>query len=289
MMTVGEVPETGLPERFQFSQGSLQDFEDCRRRFQLRYLWNLSWPAVESEPVSEGERFMRLGAGFHHLVHQHQLGVPAERLSALNQGDETLAGWWENYLAHAKFIWANDILGRFPEMMLSIPLGTNRLVAKYDLLLVHDDGRATIVDWKTSRRPPRRAWMAKRLQTRVYPYLLARAGVPLNDGQVIPHGQIEMLYWFTNYPTQPLRFEYSSAQYQADEAYLNDLVATIQRLDGDTFPLTSDERHCAYCVYRSLCDRGVRAGEIDAEQGDLEEAELAAIDLDFDQIAEIEF
>ena len=44
-----------LPPTFQFSQNSLQDYVDCPRRFQLRYLLRQPWPAVESEPLSEYE------------------------------------------------------------------------------------------------------------------------------------------------------------------------------------------------------------------------------------------
>jgi hypothetical protein len=48
-------------------------------------------------------------------------------------------------------------------------------------------------------------------------------------------------------------------------------------------------RRCAYCVYRSLCDRGVKAGELgDFEEG-LEEGESFDFELDFEQIAEIAF
>jgi hypothetical protein len=296
MPTERELQEARLPAGFQFSQGSLQDFVDCRRRFQLRYLWNLSWPAVESEPALEHETFMRQGAAFHHIVQQHLLGVPAEVITgSLRGGDEILAGWWGNYLEHAGFVQADDLEGRYVEIALTAPLGDYRLVAKFDLLLLHAGGRGTIVDWKTSRRPPRRAWLAERLQTRVYPYLLVRAGAALNGGQPLTPEQVEMLYWYTNAPTQPMRFEYSQAQYQADETYLVGLVESIQGLEGQAFYLTADERRCRFCVYRSLCNRGVEAGEGLSElegweDEDLQEAaDLAAATFDFEQIGEIEF
>ena len=47
-----------LPPDFHFSQRSLQDYVDCRRRFQLRYLQHLAWPAVEAK-ASAGLRFMK--------------------------------------------------------------------------------------------------------------------------------------------------------------------------------------------------------------------------------------
>ena len=62
-----------LIENFQFSQANLQDFVDCRRRFQLRYLQHIAWPAIESEPVLENERFLQQGARFHRMIQQHLL------------------------------------------------------------------------------------------------------------------------------------------------------------------------------------------------------------------------
>ena len=78
-----------LPDNFQFSQGSLQDYVDCRRRFQLRYLERRAWPALQTEPAIEAERHMRLGALFHRLVQAYLLGVPAESLAALIQDERS--------------------------------------------------------------------------------------------------------------------------------------------------------------------------------------------------------
>jgi hypothetical protein len=50
-----------LPPAFQFSQTSLQDFSDCQRRFQLRYLQEQDWPAPVAEPMAEMERADTLG------------------------------------------------------------------------------------------------------------------------------------------------------------------------------------------------------------------------------------
>mgnify|MGYP007064289961 CR=1 FL=1 len=38
-----------LPVDFQFSQNNLQDYLDCARRFELRALRRLAWPAAQSE------------------------------------------------------------------------------------------------------------------------------------------------------------------------------------------------------------------------------------------------
>jgi hypothetical protein len=280
-----------LPDNFQFSQGSLQDFVDCRRRFQLRYIERRAWPALQTEPAMEAERHMRQGALFHRLVQAHLLGVPAEALDALIQ-DADLERWWGHYLQYVGDLTGFQNLSGLklhPEISLSAPLGNYRLVAKYDMVTVQPDGCLTIFDWKTSRKLPKPAWLAERLQTRVYPYLLVRAGADLNQGMPIAPEKVSMVYWYADHPDQPVRFDYNQADYQKDAEYLQALVDTIQRSGDDQFPLTDDERRCAYCVYRSLCDRGVRAGDMDASEEGLEEGEDFDFELDFEQIAEIEF
>lgn len=279
-----------LPSDFHFSQGSLQDFVDCARRFQLRYLDRIAWPAVQAEPILQNERHMQQGELFHLLVQQHLVGVPVERLAAMAQIDADLAAWWQAYLTAAPA----DLPGRrFPEVTLSAPLGGSgerRLVAKYDLVVLTADGRAVIFDWKTSHHRPPRRWLAGRLQTRVYPYLLLDAGVDLNDGQRLAADRIEMVYWFAGFPDRPERFVYSAQQAAEDEGYLLGLVERIALMAGGegAFPLTPDEAHCRFCIYRSLCERGIEAGSLDeADYRDFEPE--IEVDLDFEQIAEIEY
>lgn len=279
-----------LPSDFHFSQGSLQDFVDCARRFQLRYLERIAWPAVPAEPILDNERHMQQGELFHLLVQQHLVGVPVERLTAMAQGDADLAAWWQAYLAAAPA----DLPGQhFPEVTLSAPLGESgqrRLVAKYDLIVLTPEGRAVIFDWKTSHHRPPRRWLAERLQTRVYPYLLVQAGIDLNAGRPLAADRIEMVYWFAGFPDQPERFVYSPTQGSADEGYLHALVERIVLLAGGegVWPLTPDETQCHFCVYRSLCERGTTAGRSDEADYRDYEAEIA-VDLDFEQIAEVEY
>ena len=268
---------------FQFSQSSLQDYVDCQRRFQLRYLTRQAWPAVEVEPIFDKENFLRQGAIFHRMAQQHILGLPAERVLAAN-ADPELHRWWGNFIDSGL-----DGLPetRYPEKLLSILLAGEPLIAKYDLIAVEPGGRAIIVDWKTSRKKPPRSWLANRLQTRIYRYLMVRAGASLNGGEPFAPEQIEMVYWFTNFPDQAETFAYDGAMVAEDEAFLADLISTIVAQDDDTFPLSADERRCRFCQYRSLCARGSHPGTMDEEDaflaGDFEG------DVDDGPILELEF
>ena len=284
---------TLLAPDYQFSQRSLQDYVDCRRRFQLRYLDQLAWPAVEVEPLIEHEQRMLAGAAFHRLVQRYLLGVPAGRLSSLVEADRSGSGelkrWWQNFLEYADVTPSENSL---VEGMLSAQIGSYRLLAKYDLIRWGEDqsiGKVSIFDWKTSQTRPSRRWQADRLQTKVYPYLLVLAGAPIIGVERLSAEQVEMVYWFAEHPQEPQRFAFSSEQHQQDHDYLTGLVDEIQSLGEGDFDLTPDESRCKFCTYRSLCDRGIAAGSLDQVEFDPEDEGAGDFDLDFDQIAEIEF
>ena len=273
-----------LPPDFQFSQSSMQDFVACARRFQLRYIERLKWPAVEAEPVLEHERRMRQGDLFHHIVHQHLTGVPTEVL-ANTIPDDTIRRWWDNYLRSGLSGLPEN---RHSEITLSTPLGKYRLLAKYDLLALEPNARVVIVDWKTTEKRPKREKLQAQLQTIVYRWVLVNAGTHLNGGKVNPEA-VEMVYWFTEHPEQPERFSYDAAQFERDADYLAGLVADIERRGEKDFELTDDELHCRFCTYRSLCQRGVKAGDFRVGDDEIDSGGDILLDFNFDQIAEIEF
>ena len=88
----------GTTEReLSFSAHSLQAYVDCARRFELAYLEQLKWPAVESEPPLENERHMADGRRFHEMIHREVLGIPVPEPDAGRDPD--IARWWSNYQA----------------------------------------------------------------------------------------------------------------------------------------------------------------------------------------------
>lgn len=274
-----------LPTDFIFSQHSLQDYIDCKRRFRYRYIQGLPWPAVESEPVAEHERRMHMGATLHRMIQQHILGIPAERLDEMTT-DSDLSRWWRNYIAHTPA----DFDGRrIPEAALSTSINEHRLYAKYDLLVVPPDGKLTIVDWKTSARPPDRSWLYERMQTRVYRFVLVRAGSQYIQGSAVDPEKVEMIYWYTEHPDQAMRFAYNRDSYLEDETILEEIISTIRESKPDEFPLTDDLNRCRFCQYRSLCERGDVAGSLSEWDSDLEQEDDFETIFDFEQIAEIEF
>jgi len=268
------------------SQSSLQDYVDCARRFKLRYLDRLSYPAIETEPTLENEKHQQEGEYFHRLVQQHLIGIPAEQIARF-ANTTNLQRWWENFQNSKdlkNLTGSKKLLGLSPEATLSAPLGKYRLLAKYDLIAV-ENGKATIYDWKTYRKRPRNEWLSARLQTRVYRALLVNAGAHLNNGKLFEPEQIEMIYWFADFPDDPACFPYTSAQFKRDWDLLVKLSEEIT--SASSYPLTDDRQKCAFCTYRSYCERGVRAGDIEQAEAEMEAEEL--FDVNFEQIGEIAF
>jgi CRISPR/Cas system-associated exonuclease Cas4 (RecB family) len=266
------------------SQSSLQDYVDCPRRLQLRYIEQLSYPASESEPALENEKHQQEGEYFHRLVQQHLIGIPEDKLTRL-ANTPNLSRWWSNFISDTSLKELNQALVRYAEASLSSPLGKFRLVAKYDLIVLIGD-KIIVYDWKTYRKRPKNEWLASRWQTRVYCALLAQAGAHLlNNGKSVASEQIEMNYWFSEFPSDPAHFQYSAAQFKRDWVWLEKLADEIA--NASSFPQTEDRQKCSYCPYRSYCDRGIRAGDLADAEGEVEAEEL--FDINLEQIGEIAF
>ncbi len=274
-------PVGDLPPGFRFTQNNLQDMVDCPRRFQLRYVLEQRWPALEAAPAIEHEKQIDQGTAFHQLVESTLRGVPVDRI---RPADAELRAWWDAFLNH------NPLPGlpsrwQQPEVQLSALVGRHRIAARFDLLAADPGQQAVIVDWKTARRRPDRAALAARLQTRIYPFVLAEAARSVL-GAPLAAEQIRLVYWFTAEPERPEEFVYSAVMHEANRAYLTELIEQIAAKRGDIWPLTADAEHCRYCVYRSLCDRGTAAGELESAAPSDADWEF---DFDLDELDEVIF
>ncbi len=257
---------------------------DCPRRFELRYILRQAWPAIRSEPVLEHERHMLRGELFHRMIQQHQLGLPAEQVAAQAR-EPILLEWWQNYLSYAPRALPDQ---RYPEIALQSSLNSAAFIAKLDLLAVEPGQRCLIVDWKTGQKKPSRANLRARIQTRLYPWMVVQAGQTFQNSIPVRPDQVEMIYWFTADPQHPEIFKYSPEQYRSDAERLQQLVQQVEGCLQNGFELTTDEKKCAFCNYRSLCERGSSAGTQDSDIA-LEAEQEPGFDLDFDQIEPIAF
>lgn len=258
------------PPLLSFDQSKLQDFIECQRRFQLRYLLQQQWPAPIAEPIGEFERADQLGKLFHLNVERYWLEVPLEHIPP------SLLVWMGAFFKHPP----DDLPGeiRRPEVRTSALLHGQRVTATFDLLAYEEQGRVVIVDWKTNHKKPTRAYLDRRLQTILYPLLLVLTAEQLIGFPVKPE-EVTLVYWFANAPEEPEVFTYSQARFEHDMQYLGELFAQIETMTAEVWPLTPDVRKCRYCEFRSLCDRGREAGAA-YEIEDEAQVEITADDQD---------
>ncbi len=273
-----------LPDDFIFSQSALQDYLDCPRRFELRYIRDIRWPAPETSSAIAYESRQMRGQDFHHLLHQHAAGVDPQALESMlgNNNDDELQRWWENYL---KWQSRNLPAIRHPELVLTTPVAGSLLMAKYDIVAKMPDSTFLIVDWKTGKTR-KHSFLAERMQTLVYPYVLARSGDWLNDGKSIPPEKIKMLYWFAD-KAETVELETSAKSLESAEERL---ISLINEIAGRfEFPLTDEKKLCRFCSYRSLCERGNEPGSFDDYLTEDEPESAESFNMNLDEIGEISF
>ncbi|MFN3704759.1 MAG: PD-(D/E)XK nuclease family protein [Thermoflexales bacterium] len=242
-----------------FSQHSLSDFQDCPRRFYLRYVAQQAWPAPDETSGGLGQDeldYLRQGRTLHRWIERHWLNISPSN-AQWERAPSTLRQWWERF-RQTSFDHLPPI--RQPEVELVADLGGYRLYARFDLL-AYDEAleSVVIVDWKTMGfpQPPSYDFWCKRMQTRVYLYVLVTAGAALFAGRAPAPERCSIWYWLANHPEAPwVRVPYTQAAYELDRRQLGELVAEIaRRKDEQDFEQTLDQRQCARCVYRLLCQR----------------------------------
>jgi hypothetical protein len=170
--------------------------------------------------------------------------------------------WWKTHLSRSP---VNRLTSKkiLPEKFLQTKLLNHTLTAFIDLVVVENDDSLVIVDWKTTNKEPTQDFWSNHIQTMVYQYIAGEKVAELS-GHPIPLSSIKMLYWFVEYPDQPVFIDYSEAKHAEARNKLASLITSIsERLtDGSAheWPKTTHLSRCQFCAYRSLCDRGVQAG-----------------------------
>jgi CRISPR/Cas system-associated exonuclease Cas4 (RecB family) len=283
-----------VPKSFTFSQGKLQDYLDCQRRFELKYLLNRPWPAIVANPVKEYELMTKMGQAFHQMIRQYFLGISINRISPMIH-DEKLRNWWNSFLelrTHSEqmdYIWQKQTQN-YPEVSITANIANYQIIAKYDLISIIPGEKIIILDWKTSNKIPSPNWLKDRMQTKIYPHLLVDAGAFLNQGRSIDPDSVEMRYWFANNPDQMQIFEYNQDQYLSNKNYLLKLIDEINQKQPNEFNPTTEIWRCRFCTYRSLCGRGYFAGDLSENNGFSENiSEFFEPELKIEDISEIEY
>ena len=266
-----------IPREFQYSQSSLTAFERCRRQFLLRYVERLAWPVPLTDQLDEWEAAASRGRAFHQLVLQESLGMDVEDAVQPSR-DPLLAAWWRNWREQPPVVPTGTAFG---ETMLSVPLAGRRLVAKFDRVVLADDGRAWIFDWKTGRKKPAQAAFSQSWQTLVYRFVLAEAGAVLNEGRALAPEDVMLVYWHAQYPQALQPIAYSAAEHERARTLLAEAIAAIEALpDAGAFAKTDDESECARCEFHTYCNRpAVRSDDWDIDEDELDWEQIPQAEL----------
>ena len=272
------------PERFIFNAHSIQDFLRCPRRFELKYILNQSWPAPISEPVLEYENRMRLGTDFHHIVHQYLSGIDAEKLKQLSLSQE-LNYWFVNF---QKFFTSHKFNHYSSEISITLPFQENIIKAVIDFVGVNEEDQLIIAEWKTSEFLPKKEIISNTVQSILYPYMIYECRKNIFPDINIDHEDIEMIYWFPNYPEILIDLKYSQEKHDLNHRYLADIINRIQNTRSDAFNKTENLKICSYCEFRSLCERGIQPGYYDSKNPDMVLDQLID-DIQFEDSLEISF
>lgn len=220
--------------RLAFSAASLQDYQDCPLRFELRYIRQLRWPA------REGTEAMETGNQVHRMVQQALLGFPRDLLPAVIADFETvdvlqLIDRLTSELGDAK---------RFVEHSVSLRFNDVDYTGKFDLLYILPDNNALIFDWKTDLhfRPES---FDDRVQTRLYLWMAQRLyGCPVATLKVVSlrDGRMRTI-------------QADMAKISTYEREIDALVREITAIEPGAFQQTTDVVRCRYCTYKHYCRR----------------------------------
>lgn len=243
------------------SQGHLNIWEICQRRYQYSFLEELSLPEADLQR----KKNLLLGSNFHLLMQQKELGLD---VSSLASSDPKLQSWLDAFEHQPPEMIEGDRLcehRRTLEIKVGITKNEDRiemslhdrqnsdrgqayfvLTAIYDFLIL-GNCQAQILDWKTHQVAIAEEKLKTNWQTCLYLYLLAKTT------NYAPE-QLSMTYWFAN-TAKSVIISYSQIEHDQTEKKLQYVLGQIAQAQ-DYPKLAVDSSECVYCEFRDRCDRG---------------------------------
>lgn len=229
------------------SQGHLNTFTKCPRRYQYQYVDQLNTPTSPEQQAR-----LDWGSRLHHLMQQRELGLPLE---GILDPDDPLRATYEALLAAVPDL-ADASISRAAEQSRTLVWDPVVLTVVYDLLMVKSD-RAFIFDWKTYQSPPPRPILQENWQTQLYPFVLAATS------DYAPE-QITMTYWIVgkNNHVQAETFHYHQQWYHQTQRHLRQSLMALEMAqaayqeEGTPFPQVNLEGSiCRSCPFQVPCQR----------------------------------
>ncbi|MDX1977259.1 MAG: PD-(D/E)XK nuclease family protein [Pseudanabaenaceae cyanobacterium bins.68] len=233
---LGIMQEVKILPGLTISQGGLQVWDACRRKFQYIYLED-----CQSLPAIAAAKGLELGSQFHLLVQQSFLGQDIRPWLA---GQPKLQRWYQAFELFRQQLPSGEYLPEHRRCWGDQGVGVNVI---YDLLVLGRD-QAVIFDWKTHQHPIRMGQLRQQWQTRLYLYVLAKTSAYACK-------DLSMVYWFANRAEQ-VRIGYSDALHAEIEEDLSDRLQEIRlgletKQDWPRLARTSEV--CGQCQFYYRC------------------------------------
>lgn len=231
---------------FYYSQNSLNSFIKCPLKFKLKYIEGICW---KSDFTAEEDYYKSIekGLNFHLICERYFSRIP---VGEINEDKDLIK--WTNSLKNKVPI--KDKNTYLTEYEIKITKGDIRLQAKYDLIVITEEKKVQIWDWKTENRKLSKSEMEKRIQTIVYMYVL-RESIAKILGLNLKAEDIEMIFWQPQYEEEVIKVIYSEEIHRKNERFLKDILGRIKKYDFYTdFNKALYISHCKFCEFNYFCN-----------------------------------
>lgn len=237
--------------QFYYTQQSLAAFESCPLKFRKRYMEGLRW---DSRPDKEAKTALEKGNSFHLLARRYFMGIDYG-LNEDAKDFELLAIWVRNL---ESFFEIRPGALYLPEYALRTNSGGLRLEANFDLLVI-EDGRLSIWDWKTHGIQTPEGFknlkdrLEKSLQTMVYLYVLMEEANMLTE-KAADWETITMKYWQPEHPHVIAEIGYDAKKHEGFRKHLQEAVNKVIGYDYSYFDKSLYAKQCKYCEFNWFCN-----------------------------------
>ncbi|MCS5422530.1 MULTISPECIES: PD-(D/E)XK nuclease family protein [Psychrilyobacter] len=229
-----------MKENFYYSQNSLGIFERCPKMFEYIYIDGISGKGIDPELKKSVER----GTNFHILAERYFNGMK----DFFYIEDEQLLEW----MAVLEEKYPEDIDCR-SEFEIRQDKDEIKLMAKYDLLII-EDNKIKIVDFKTNKNPYNVGVVEENIQTKVYMFLLGE-----NLKKIFPKMKIEdisMEYFQLNYPKNKIFIEYNEKKHEKNKKIFKKKIGEIKK--NKNFFASKNDETCLKCGFESFCKKKIK-------------------------------
>ncbi|MGB6128305.1 MAG: PD-(D/E)XK nuclease family protein [Psychrilyobacter sp.] len=224
-----------MEKSFYYSQSSLGIFQRCPKMFEYIYIDGISGKGIDSELKKSIDR----GTNFHILAERYFNGMK----DYFYTEDKQLLRW----MARLEERYSEDINCK-SEFEIRQDKDQIRLMAKYDLIVI-EDTKIKIVDFKTNKSLYNPSVMEEHIQTKVYMYILGE-----NLKRIFPNIKIEsisMEYFQLNFPENKIVIEYNEKQHGTNKKILKELIGEIKK--NKNIFLKKNNETCEKCGFESFC------------------------------------